>query len=97
MNQLVSHHRHPQEKERGRSSSSTVVSEPTQSCNHSVGCAESLWGKSGEPRDVAVQFIAHCTEPGLSGLVSRLGIASNITHTTLSHLLALHLSQFLHL
>lgn len=29
-------------------------------------CSESLWGKTGEARDVVVQFTTHCTEPGLS-------------------------------
>lgn len=100
--QLLSHHRHPQEKERGRSSSSTVGSEPTQWCNYSVCCASHLqWVTLGQERGAQgccspVYCTFHRTWPK-PGLVSRLDIASDITHTTLSNSLALHPSQFLHL
>lgn len=100
--QLLSYHRHPQEKERGRCPSSTVGSEPTQWCNHSVGCTSCLqWISLGQERGPQgccspVYSTLHRTWPK-PGLLSRLGIDSDITHTTLSNSLALHLFQSLHL
>lgn len=93
-NQLLSHHRHPQEKERGRSPRRTVGSETTQ-------CCSMQWDSLGQEQGAQgccspVYCMLHRTLPK-PGLVSRLGIASDTTHTTLSDSLVFHLSQFLHL